>query len=117
MPSIDVHINLNQIQTRTNLGHKPQWKKWRQIQNLLVILVKLFSKAKLKSLLKFCTQPDLCILGLALPIVKQACRNVESGGGRKRESGIHPFHSPCSMAAMAMQGVKLIYNPKSQYHQ
>ena len=27
MPSIGVHIKLNQIQTRTNLGHKPQGKK------------------------------------------------------------------------------------------
>ena len=34
-PSIGVHIKLNQIQTKTNLGHKPQWKKWHRIQNLL----------------------------------------------------------------------------------
>ena len=38
------------MQTRTNLGHKPQWKKWHQIQNLLGILLKLFGKAKLKGL-------------------------------------------------------------------
>ena len=43
-PSIGIHIKLNQIQTRTNLG--PQWKKWCQIQNLLGILLKLFGKAK-----------------------------------------------------------------------
>ena len=49
-PSIGVHVKLNKIQTRTNLGHKPQWKKWRQIQNLLDILLKLFCKAKLKGL-------------------------------------------------------------------
>ena len=34
MPSIGAYIKLNQIQTRTNLGHKPEWKKWRQIQNV-----------------------------------------------------------------------------------
>ena len=39
------------IQTRTNLGQQPQWKKWRQIQNLLGILLKLFGKAKLKEIL------------------------------------------------------------------
>ena len=50
MPSIGVHIKLNQIQTRTNLGHKQQWKKWCQIQNLLGILLKLFGKATLKGL-------------------------------------------------------------------
>ena len=27
MPSIGLNVKLNQIQTRTNLGHKPQWKK------------------------------------------------------------------------------------------
>ena len=47
-PSIGEYIKLIQIQTRTNLGNKPQWKKWCQIQNLLGILQKLFGKAKLK---------------------------------------------------------------------
>ena len=49
-PPIYVHIKLNQIKTGTNLGHKPQLKKWHQNQNLLGILLKLFSKAKLKGL-------------------------------------------------------------------
>ena len=31
-PSIGVHIKLNKMQTRTNLGHKPQWKKWHQFK-------------------------------------------------------------------------------------
>ena len=43
---IGVYIKLNQIENRTNLGHKPQWKKWCQIQNLFGILLKLFVKAK-----------------------------------------------------------------------
>ena len=34
-PSIGVYIKLIQIQTRTNLEHKPQWKKWCQIQNFV----------------------------------------------------------------------------------
>ena len=48
MQSIAVFIKLNETQTTTNLGHKPQWKKWCQIQNLLGILLKLFGKAKIK---------------------------------------------------------------------
>ena len=48
VPSIGVYIKLNQIQTRTNLGHIPQWKKWRQ--NLLGNLLKLFGKAKKEDL-------------------------------------------------------------------
>ena len=38
-PSICVYIKLKKVQTRTNLGPKPQWKKWHQIQNLLGILM------------------------------------------------------------------------------
>ena len=52
--SIGVYIKLNQVQTRTNLGNKPQWKKWQQIQNLLGILLKVFVKAKLKDLCLQC---------------------------------------------------------------
>ena len=48
VPPIGVHTKLNQIQTRTNLGDKPEWKKWRHIKNFLGILLKLFGKAKLK---------------------------------------------------------------------
>ena len=50
MPSIGVYTKLYQIQIRTNLQHKPQWEKWRQVQNLSRILLKLFSKAKQKDL-------------------------------------------------------------------
>ena len=46
----DMEIKLNQIQTRANLGHIPQWEKFRQIQNLLGILLKLFGKAKKEDL-------------------------------------------------------------------
>ena len=49
-PSIGVHIKQNQIQTRTNLGHKPQWKKVAPNSKFLGILLKLYSKAKLRSL-------------------------------------------------------------------
>ena len=41
MPSIGIYIKLNQIQTRTNLNHKPQWIKWCKIQNLLVEIKKI----------------------------------------------------------------------------
>ena len=61
MPSIGVCIKLNQIQTRTNLGHRPQWKKWRQIQNLFGILLKLFGKAKLNDL--YCEKNDEMVKG------------------------------------------------------
>ena len=43
-------FKLNEIQTRTNLGHIPQWKKWCQIQNLSGILLILFHKAKREDL-------------------------------------------------------------------
>ena len=56
MPSIGVCIKLNQIQTRTNLGHTPQWKKWRQIQKFLGILLKIILQSKIKGPLTEVTQ-------------------------------------------------------------
>ena len=52
MPSIGVHIKLNQIQTRTNIGHKPQWKKWHQIKKFVGHSIEIIPQSKIKGPLR-----------------------------------------------------------------
>ena len=69
MPSIGVYIKLNEIPTRTDLGHKPQWKKWRKIQIWLGNLVKSICTAK--SQLGSVHPVHLLATSIGTPVLKQ----------------------------------------------